>query len=205
MGKYKEIRTLKTEGRSRRYPHGRSRRRSLEDPLLEDEAATPENRSFDRCSVASSAADEAVAAVDAEAAAAAEAVEAGEAPPALPPGPFSRTRTGSSLWRVARGRLGEVRNLEAVPEAEAVTSPSSARRRSLDDTLGGADNRRQSIIEKMMFTLSRAPSFMSHGSGSFLSDAGDGGEGGDAAVPAPPKFIPGAWAPRSDAHFLWHM
>lgn len=126
MDTYKEIRSLKT-GR-KRVPL--ATRRSLEEPLLSaghvGEGETPRLGSQ----------------------------PSGDIPGGPATSPFFNTRasgrTGAALWGVARGRLGDVRGLEAVAE-DGAAQPEEV------ESLGD-DGRRKSIVEKLLFSLAN-PTF----------------------------------------------
>ena len=173
MSTFKEVRTLRTRGR-----RATTQRASLDEPLLSTEEGT-----YSRGGSGGET-DTAIAA----AVAATAAVPAAGRPP-------------RALWASARTRLSAVNALSSVSE-NAVAGPLPIPPPPTAPHFQ-QDQRKSSIIEKMMFSLSNVPSFRTGSSSEIvLNDGGDRtrypGEGRR-------KKAPGFWALRSDTYFLSHM
>jgi hypothetical protein len=119
-------------------------------------------------------------------------------------------RSARNLWGVARNRLSVVHALSSVSEhglTESLPAPPPPPQAPHFDQ---PDQRRGSIIDKIMFSLSNVPSFRTEPSSGALLPGGecdpatcrylaDGGGGRRK------KKHPGLWAPRSDIYFISHM
>ncbi|KAH7624753.1 putative Ca(2+)/H(+) antiporter [Nannochloris sp. 'desiccata'] len=166
------------KGRGRRTS---GHRRSVDEPLLSvEEGYFSGNGSV----------NDGDAAVAAAAAAAAAAV------------PAARGQSAQALWRVAHTRVSAVRALTSVSENAANLPPP----RETSDIQ--PQQRRGSLIEKFMFSLSNVPSFTS---GSFAGllppeecDPTSCRYLADGRI-RHKKRAPGMWAPRSDIYFMSHM
>jgi hypothetical protein len=179
MATFKEVRTLK----------GRRRRTSGQRDSFGDPTVCVEDGYFSRYSSRNTSFNEA----DAAAAAATAAV------PAVP------GRTAQALWGLARNRVSAITALSTVSEntiSSTVPPPNGI-------PILEPEQKRPSIIEKMMFSLRDVPSF-SIGS-TELPTSGDYEH--DPITCAcltdgrirHKKRAPGMWAPRSDIYCLSHM
>jgi hypothetical protein len=179
MSTFKEVRTLKAKGRRSTGGH----RHSIDEPLL-----SVDEGFFNRDGSEG----------EAEAAATAAAVP-------------TQARSGAALWGVARNRVTVVTALQSVSENAIADNPPPPPPPPAQSPAQQVQpvQRKGSLIEKIMFSLSNVPSFRTDSSSALLSceecDANAVYSPGGAGRSSRKSKDPGLWAPRSDIYFVSHM